>query len=66
MILLGVFRTPNMAEVLLLADLSRWPIVYNLLSTNTDDSAHGLLAFIGDDESDRWAKQTGIGSEKIR
>ena len=55
-----------MAEVLLLADLSRWPIVYSLLSTDTDNSAHELLAFVGDDESDRWAKQTGIGSKKIR
>jgi len=28
MILLGVFRTPNIVDVLLLADLSRWPIIY--------------------------------------
>jgi len=32
MILLGVFRTPNMADVLLLADLSRCPAQYSAKS----------------------------------
>jgi len=53
MILLGVFRTPNIADVLLLADLSRWPISY---SADKDGSAHEVLTFIGDDESNGWAK----------
>jgi hypothetical protein len=53
MILLGVFRTPNIADVLLLADLSRWPIIY---LADTDGSAHEILAFIGDDESNGRAK----------
>ncbi len=53
MILLGVFRTPNIADVLLLADLSRWPIIY---SADKDGSAHEVLTFIGDDESNGWAK----------
>jgi hypothetical protein len=54
MILLGVFRTPNIVDVLLLADLSRWPII--IYSADTDGSAHEILAFIGDDESNGWAK----------
>jgi hypothetical protein len=53
MILLGVFRTPNIADVLLLADLSRWPIIY---LADTDGTAHEKLAFIGDDESNGWAR----------
>jgi hypothetical protein len=53
MILLGVFRTPNIVDVLLLADLSRWPIIY---LADTDRSAHEIRAFIGDDESNGWAK----------
>jgi hypothetical protein len=54
MILLGVLRTPNIVDVLLLADLRRWPIIYS--ATNTNGSAHEILAFIGDDEPNRWAK----------
>jgi len=53
MILLGVFKTPNIVDVLLLADLSRWPIIY---SADTDGSAHEILTFIGNDESNWWAK----------
>jgi hypothetical protein len=52
-ILLGVFRTPNIADVLLLADLSLWPIVY---SAYTGGSTDEILTFIGDDKSNGWAK----------
>ena len=43
-----------MADVLLLADLSRWPIIY---SVETDGTTYEILAFVGDDESDGWANR---------